>query len=460
MPLDASPLALSNDPFRSNHRTPLKKVVQDGISSSSSSSSDSSSGSSNSSQSESSSSSDGSSSVEVLRVEKPLNHSNAVISEPELAQSLKRGGKSSFERKGSKPMEATSHLLQPSVTSPNAIALERVDECVAFDDEFPWFDDEAADYDKPSGLPGTVVIQAATGASINDNFAGTGNFEESLIGPFYQSDRKTEVDPALYSPPRYYHKQPPIVHQLSLHNRPKHVRKYIPVTQLFKSPISALWKSKFDKFNTLQSEVSTVLVSKNDNVVVSAPTSSGKTAVFEMAMARHISMDLEVLRESSDWRQKQLPKCRKIVYISPSKALCEERYEDWSHRLSDLKLGITSAMITGDAEPGEAFRSIASSHLILTTPEKWDSLTRRWTENFVLFGSVKLILVDEVHLLGDACRGCCLESVLCRMKTIVRAAQACEMNENQIKTSRYESNGCELFSLTNALLTCFFDSAT
>lgn len=451
MPSDSSSPALSNDPFGSKHRKPFKKVVQDDSSSSSSSSSDSSSGSSNSSQSEESScSSDGSCSVEVLRVEritKSPNPSSAAISEPELDQSLTHIGKSSFGTHGSKLMEATLQLIQPPATlaAVTTNASKRVDEIVTFDDEFPWFDNEAADYDSPSGRSDIVVVQSNKDVSFNNNFDGTDNFNATRIGPLYQSERKTEVDPVHYSPPRYYPKPPPIVHHLSLQNRPKHVRKYTPVTQLFKNPISALWKSKFDKFNTLQSEVSTVLVHTNDNVVVSAPTSAGKTAVFEMAMARHISIDLEVLRKASDWRQMQLPKCRKIVYISPSKALCEERYEDWSRRLSDLKLGISSAMITGDAEPGEAFRDIANSHIILTTPEKWDSLTRRWTENFVLFGSVKLILVDEVHLLGDACRGSCLESVLCRMKTIVRAAQACEMNESQIKTSRYECDSHERF---------------
>jgi ATP-dependent DNA helicase HFM1/MER3 len=54
----------------------------------------------------------------------------------------------------------------------------------------------------------------------------------------------------------------------------------------------------------------------------------------------------------------------------------------------------------------------------LTTPEKWDSVTRRWKDNIFLLGSIKSVLIDEVHLLGDKERGACLESVICRMKTL------------------------------------------
>jgi hypothetical protein len=344
-------------------------------------------------------------------------------------------------------MEGMLKVVPPVPPSTASAALGLADYFPTFDiddNEYPWFDEYDENENEPSvteEIDDQSLIQGASsnrGQHINarDNYLSPPSSKDTPIGPVNQSDRKAELDSVLYAPPPYHHKQPPIVHHLSLRNRPAHVRKHISVCQLFDASVAGFWKGKFDKFNHLQSEVSSLLVGANDAVVVSAPTSAGKTAIFEMAMARHISCDLENLRESSDWRQKQLPCSRKIVYISPSKALCDERYDDWSHRLSDLKLGIRSAMITGDAEPGEAFRDIANSHLILTTPEKWDSLTRRWNDNFVLFGSVKLVLVDEIHLLGDSSRGSCLEAVLCRMKTIFRATQACGMTETQIRTSR------------------------
>ena len=36
------------------------------------------------------------------------------------------------------------------------------------------------------------------------------------------------------------------------------------------------------------------------------------------------------------------------------------------------------------------------SQLVLTTPEKWDSVTRRWADMRRLLRSVRLLLIDEV----------------------------------------------------------------
>lgn len=155
-----------------------------------------------------------------------------------------------------------------------------------------------------------------------------------------------------------------------------------------------------------------------------------------MAMARFFAVDLQ---ESSIDRgtTPSISKRRKIVYVSPSKALCEERYEDWSKRLSAMNLDIGISVVTGDQEPGEAFSDLASSHFILTTPEKWDSLTRRWTEHFFLLASVKLFMLDEIHLIGDESRGSCLEAIVCRMKTIQLAASRVQVTQTDLSRSSY-----------------------
>jgi superfamily II RNA helicase len=263
--------------------------------------------------------------------------------------------------------------------------------------------------------------------------AWTRKQEEPAVVIEPRLERVSEVDPSLYQPPPYRHRADPIVHHLSIHNRPKSVRQKILVKELFSSPLHKLWLSKFDTFNHLQSEVANTLAHSDDSIVVSAPTGAGKTALFEIAMARFFAADLA---HHGRYGTGQVSNQRKIVYVAPSKALCEERYEDWTRRLSDIDVGIQCAMITGDAEPGDSFRDVAAANVILTTPEKWDSLTRRWTENVFLFGTVKLLMVDEVHLLGDGTRGCCLESIVCRMKTIQRAATAASANYDAHRMSR------------------------
>lgn len=237
----------------------------------------------------------------------------------------------------------------------------------------------------------------------------------------------TLIDPSLYKPPTYQPKPQPNLIQMTIQTIPKHTRRMTPVHDLFRQPISKFWTSKFHSFNHLQSELANTLVYSDDNVVVSAPTGAGKTCIFEMAMGR-----LFTGASASSASVKDIPKSRKIVYISPSKALCDERYNDWTKRLADIDPNIECAVVTGDASSA-SFQEVAGAHVILTTPEKWDSITRKWTDHLVLIGSVKLLMIDEVHLLGDESRGGCLEAIICRMKTVQRAAKAKHRLSDAIK---------------------------
>jgi hypothetical protein len=229
--------------------------------------------------------------------------------------------------------------------------------------------------------------------------------------------RSPVIDPSLYKPPLFQKKSDPIVHNMTVHTCPKRSRQMIAVNQVFSSPVSKLWTSKFRSFNHMQSELTNTMAHSDDNVVVSAPTGGGKTAIFEMAMGRLFSG--YCLNQGS-----KIPKSRKIVYISPSKALCEERYNDWKIRLAQIDTSIQCTVVTGDAVGRTSFREIDDAHLILTTPEKWDAITRKWTDHLGLIGAVKLLLIDEIHLIGDDSRGGCLEAVITRMKTVQRAAKA------------------------------------
>jgi len=78
--------------------------------------------------------------------------------------------------------------------------------------------------------------------------------------------------------------------------------------------------------------------------------------------------------------------------------------------------------LTGDVGSASSdVKGISFARIICTTPEKWDSITRRWTEHIYLLGKVQLLLVDEVHNISDN-RGGTLESVICRMKTVSKSA--------------------------------------
>ena len=71
----------------------------------------------------------------------------------------------------------------------------------------------------------------------------------------------------------------------------------------------------------------------------------------------------------------------------------------------------------GDSNNSD-LEQIRNYDLILTTPEKWDSITRRWRDHNALVKKIKLFMIDEVHLLNDGSRGHTLEAVVSRMKTV------------------------------------------
>jgi replicative superfamily II helicase len=83
-------------------------------------------------------------------------------------------------------------------------------------------------------------------------------------------------------------------------------------------------------------------------------------------------------------------------------------------------LGLKVMELTGDSNTENLNSELQKSDIILTTPEKWDSCSRKWKEKGMSFvNQIGLVLVDEIHILGDT-RGPCLEAALCRMKTIRR----------------------------------------
>ena len=125
------------------------------------------------------------------------------------------------------------------------------------------------------------------------------------------------------------------------------------------SSIENLIKFPFTHFNPPQSE-SLEHFNKDCNIVVSAPTASGKTVIIEL------------------WIIKTLLKNGKSLYLSPMKALTEEKYEDWTnpnHTFSKYKISI----ITGDfILSKEKLEELNDADIIVATAEMLDSKTRNF----------------------------------------------------------------------------------
>ncbi|XP_073752441.1 probable ATP-dependent DNA helicase HFM1 isoform X8 [Callorhinus ursinus] len=159
---------------------------------------------------------------------------------------------------------------------------------------------------------------------------------------------------------------------------------------------------EFPYFNYIQSKAFDDLLYTDRNFVICAPTGSGKTVVFELAITRLL---MEVPLPWSNI---------KVVYMAPIKALCSQRFDDWKEKFGPI--GLNCKELTGDTVMDDLFE-IQHAHIIMTTPEKWDSMTRKWRDNS-LVKLVRLFLIDEVHVVKDENRGPTLEVVVSRMKTV------------------------------------------
>ena len=171
------------------------------------------------------------------------------------------------------------------------------------------------------------------------------------------------------------------------------------------------------ELNRVQSRLYPVAFNTDPNeqdepLLLCAPTGAGKTNVAMLTI-------LNELAKHRDERTGQFNlDAFKIVYIAPMKALVQEMVGNFSSRLADY--GITVNELTGDRQLTK--QQIAETQIIVTTPEKWDVITRKSTDTSYT-NLVRLLLIDEVHLLHDE-RGPVLESIVAR--TIRRMEQTQE----------------------------------
>ncbi|KAL7628910.1 putative steryl acetyl hydrolase mug81 [Parahypoxylon ruwenzoriense] len=176
----------------------------------------------------------------------------------------------------------------------------------------------------------------------------------------------------------------------------------LPISALKNPGLEELYEKRFQYFNPMQTQIFHTLYHTPANVLLGSPTGSGKTVAAELAMW---------------WAFRERPGS-KVVYIAPMKALVRERVKDWGARLAG-PLGLKLVELTGDNTPDT--RTIKDANIIITTPEKWDGISRSWqTRGYVR--QVSLVIIDEIHLLaGD--RGPILEIIVSRMNYIAQSTK-------------------------------------
>jgi antiviral helicase SLH1 len=177
----------------------------------------------------------------------------------------------------------------------------------------------------------------------------------------------------------------------------------LPISALKNPALEELYGQRFQFFNPMQTQIFHTLYHTSNNVLLGSPTGSGKTVAAELAMW---------------WAFRERPGS-KVVYIAPMKALVRERVQDWRKRLVG-PMGLKLVELTGDNTPDT--RTIRDADIIITTPEKWDGISRSWqTRSYVR--QVSLVIIDEIHLLGGD-RGPILEIIVSRMNYIASQAES------------------------------------
>ncbi|XP_069799536.1 U5 small nuclear ribonucleoprotein 200 kDa helicase [Dendropsophus ebraccatus] len=171
----------------------------------------------------------------------------------------------------------------------------------------------------------------------------------------------------------------------------------LPVSALRNSAFESLYQDKFPFFNPIQTQVFNTVYNSDDNVFVGAPTGSGKTICAEFAILR-------MLLQNSEGR---------CVYITPMEALAEQVFMDWFEKFQD-RLYKKVVLLTG--ETSTDLKLLGKGNIIISTPEKWDILSRRWKQRKNV-QNVSLFIVDETHLIGGA-NGPVLEVICSRMRYI------------------------------------------
>lgn len=134
------------------------------------------------------------------------------------------------------------------------------------------------------------------------------------------------------------------------------------------------------------------------NLLVCTPTASGKTLIAELACFKAVF-------EGKG----------KAIYIVPLKALASEKYNDFRRKYGK-KAKI--ALSIGDSDSSDSH--LANYDVIITTSEKLDSLIRH---RIPWLPEIRVVVVDEVHLLNDAKRGPTLEVIITILKHLLKNAQ-------------------------------------
>jgi superfamily II DNA/RNA helicase len=113
---------------------------------------------------------------------------------------------------------------------------------------------------------------------------------------------------------------------------------------------------------------------ESDNLVVSLPTSAGKTRIAELAILPTLAGG------------------RKVIYVTPLRALCAQVERVLDETFAPLGYGVSAFYALADS-----FGSSLTNDISVFTPDRLDYVIRRHPETL---NDIGLIILDESHMIG------------------------------------------------------------
>ena len=152
---------------------------------------------------------------------------------------------------------------------------------------------------------------------------------------------------------------------------------------------------------------------RDPSLVVSMPTSAGKTLLAELRIAETLGRDPSAL----------------CVYIAPYNALAQQVKDKLAERLAPAGLADPQVW-TGTYEIDASLESLG--RVLVMTPEKLDSVMRSKLEDDPraddLQRRLQLVVLDECHLIGTDGRGLTYELLVSRLRRRLPHVRLCAMS--------------------------------
>ena len=155
-------------------------------------------------------------------------------------------------------------------------------------------------------------------------------------------------------------------------------------------------KSIFEFWTSQLRAIDDGLLSKDESFVVQMPTSAGKTFIAELFILKYL-----------------INYKKKILYISPFRALASEKVSELGKYFSYLGYKVSSS--TGSYEYEPMFDTVFDdTDVFILTPEKADYVLRLSPD---VFDNIGTVVVDEGHIVGDLnSRAALTELLLIKLK--------------------------------------------